>query len=213
MAGRIISVNLGVRKVTDYADGPGGQTGIDKIPTTDRVVVSEMGVDGDYIGNRKVHGGADQAVYAYAREDAQWWEDELGREIGPGAFGENITTVGVDVTGAVIGERWGVGSAVLEVCKPRTPCMTFTGFWGVPDLIKRFTAHAAPGAYLRVVTPGEIGADDVVDIVERPDHGVTLGETFRAFNGEPDLLPRLLAASQLPEPMLAKARRRVAADR
>ena len=211
MTGRIIAVNLGVRKVTDYADGPGGQTGIDKLPTTDRVTVNAEGVDGDYIGNRAVHGGPDQAVYAYAKEDADWWAAELGREIGPGAFGENLTTAGVDVTGALIGERWAVGSAVLEVAKPRTPCMTFTGFWRVPDLIKRFTAHGAPGAYLRVVVPGEIGADDPVEIVHRPDHDVTLGVTFRAFNGEPELLPRLLAASQLPQPLLDKARRRVRA--
>jgi MOSC domain-containing protein YiiM len=213
MAGRVLSVNLGTRKISDYADGPGGQTGIDKLPTTDRVAVSPEGVDGDYIGNRRVHGSPDQAVYAYAVEDAHWWASELGREFGAGAFGENLTTRGVDVTGAVIGERWAIGSALVQVTYPRQPCQTFAGFWGVPDLVKRFTQHGAPGAYLRVLTPGEIGADDTVEVVHRPDHGVTLGETFRAFNGHPELLPNLLAATDLPAPMLEKIRRRVGSTR
>ncbi|MEV0718741.1 MOSC domain-containing protein, partial [Asanoa sp. NPDC050611] len=195
MTGRVLSVNVGSRKITDYADGPGGQTGIDKQPIIDRVSVSDRGVDGDYIGNRKVHGTPDQAVYAYAVEDARWWADEMSRPLGAGAFGENLTTEGVDLTNALIGERWAVGSAVVQVTKPRTPCMTFTGFWGVPDLIKRFTAHGAPGAYLSVVTPGQVGADDRIEIVHRPEHhDVTVGVLFRAFNGEPDLLPRLLPA-------------------
>jgi len=209
MTGRVLSVNTGRRMITDYADGPGGQTGIDKTPIADRVTVSDAGVDGDYIGNRRVHGGPDQAVYAYAVEDAQWWAKELGRELSAGAFGENLTTLGVDVTGAVIGERWAIGSAVVQVTKPREPCMTFAGFWGVPDLIKRFTIHGAPGAYLRVLTPGQIGADDAIEIVHRPEHGVTIGETFRAFNGHPELLPNLLAATDLPDRLLAKIRRRV----
>ncbi|WP_203701793.1 MOSC domain-containing protein [Asanoa iriomotensis] len=208
--GRVISVNLGTRKITDYADGPGGQTGIDKLPTTDRVGVSPAGVDGDYIGNRRVHGSPDQAVYAYAVEDAHWWAGELDRELGAGSFGENLTTEGLDVTNALIGERWAVGSAVVQVTKPRTPCMTFTGFWGVPDLIKRFTEHGAPGAYLSVVTPGQVGADDGIEVVHRPDHDVTVGVLFRAFNGEPDLLPRLLpAVDDLPEPLRGKVRRRL----
>ncbi|MDG4827618.1 MOSC domain-containing protein [Asanoa sp. WMMD1127] len=209
MTGRVLSVNIGSRTITDYADGPGGQTGIDKQPTIDRVTVSDQGVDGDYIGNRRVHGGTDQAVYAYAVEDARWWATELGRPLGAGAFGENLTTSGVDVTGAVIGERWAIGDAVLQVTKPREPCMTFAGFWGIPDLIKRFTVHGAPGAYFRVLTPGQVGADDTIEVVHRPDHGVTIGETFRAFNGQPELLPNLLKADDLPERMLAKIRRRV----
>jgi MOSC domain-containing protein YiiM len=211
MTARLASVNLGSRRITTYADGPGGQTGIDKRPTDDRVGLSPAGVAGDYIGNRKVHGSPDQAVYAYAREDAAWWADELAREIGPGAFGENLSTEGLDVTGAVIGERWAIGRAVLEVSAPRTPCVTFTGFWAVPDLIKRFTERAAPGAYLRVVAAGDVGAGDPVEVVARPDHGVTIGETFRALTAEPTLLPRLLAAEQLPADVLRRVRRRVEA--
>jgi MOSC domain-containing protein YiiM len=211
MTARLISVNLGARRITTYADGPGGQTGIDKVPVDGRVRVTAAGIEGDYIGNRRVHGSVDQAAYAYAREDAAWWSAELGREIGPGQFGENLSTEGVEVTGSVIGERWAIGSALFEVSIPREPCMTFAGFWGVPDLVKRFTAHGAPGAYLRVIRDGDVGAGDPIEVVSRPGHGVTLGETFRAFNGEPGLLPRLLGAEQLPAKVLAKVRRRVGA--
>jgi MOSC domain-containing protein YiiM len=78
----------------------------------------------------------DQAVYAYAAEDAAWWDQ------GPGRFGENLTTEGIDVTGAVIGEHWRVGAVLLEVSVPRIPGTTFAGFWQAPDLVKRFTADA-----------------------------------------------------------------------
>jgi MOSC domain-containing protein YiiM len=119
--GRLASVNIGVRRVTGYADGPGGQTGIDKRPVAARVAVRTTGVAGDFIGNRRVHGDADKAAYAYAREDASWWAAELGRDIGSGRFGENLTAEGIDLTGAVIGEQWAIGTALLEVSQPRIP--------------------------------------------------------------------------------------------
>ena len=117
------------------------------------------------------------------------------------------------VTGAVIGEQWAIGDALLQVTKPRTPCTTFAGFWGMPDLIKRFTARAAPGAYLRVLREGEVGAGDPVEVVARPEHGVTIGQVFRAMNLEPELLPRLLDAPELPEPIREKIRRRLSGSR
>ncbi|HEY0699195.1 MAG TPA: MOSC domain-containing protein, partial [Micromonospora sp.] len=199
MTSTLISVNLGGVTEAPWAGGAGGRSGIDKRPVPGRVTARADGLDGDFIGEPAHHGGVDKAAYAYAREDAVWWERELDREIPPGRFGENLSTCGLDVTGAVIGERWSIGTAVFEVAIPRTPCTTFAGFWGVPDLVKRFTAHGAPGAYLRVVTEGEIGAGDVIEVVRRPAHGVTVGETFRALNLEPELLPRLLVATELPE--------------
>ena len=211
MAGTLISVNLGGRSVVSWAGDPGdpAHTGIDKRPTTARVALAADGVAGDVVVDRRHHGGADKAVYAYAREDADWWARELGRDLGDGAFGENLTLRGVDVTAAVIGERWAIGGAVVEVCQPRLPCLTFAGFWGVPDLVRRFTAHGAPGAYLRVVRPGDVGAGDPVAVVHVPGHGVTLGEVFRAVSGEVGLLPRLLAAEQLPAVIRDKVARRL----
>ncbi|MEV0808639.1 MOSC domain-containing protein [Micromonospora sp. NPDC050200] len=213
MTGRLAAVNLGGVTEAEWAGDPSGRSGIDKRPVDGPVLLRADGVTGDFIGERAHHGGPDQAVYAYAAEDAEWWSAELGRTIPPGGFGENLTTWAVDVTGAVIGEQWAIGSAVLQVTKPRTPCTTFAGFWGVPDLIRRFTVRAAPGAYLRVLRAGEIGAGDPVEVVDRPAHGVTIGEVFRAMNLEPGLLPRLLDVAELPEPILEKVRRRVAGSR
>jgi MOSC domain-containing protein YiiM len=211
MNGTLISVNIGSPTPATWrlAHGDPAHTGIDKRPTGRRIALSADGVDGDAVIDRRHHGGTDKAVYAYAREDADWWQEDLGRPVGDGAFGENLTLRGVDVTHAVIGEHWEIGGAVLQVCQPRLPCATFAGFWGVPDLIKRFTAHAAPGAYLRVVQPGDVGAGDRVTVTGVPEHGVTLGEVFRAMNGAADLLPRLLVAPQLPDRIRAKAARRL----
>ncbi|MEV0329854.1 MOSC domain-containing protein [Micromonospora echinospora] len=209
MTGKVISVNLAVVTEAEWAGDASGRSGIDKRPAVGRVPIRFDGVVGDFIAERAHHGGPDQAVYAYATEDAGWWAAELDRAVPPGRFGENLTTLGVDVTGAVIGEQWAIGSALLQVTKPRTPCRTFAGFWGVPDLIKRFAARAAPGAYLRVLREGEVGADDRVEVRDRPAHGVTIGEVFRALHGEPELLPRLLDAPGLPEPIREKVRRRL----
>ncbi|MFU8874816.1 MOSC domain-containing protein [Micromonospora sp. SL4-19] len=211
MTGRLTAVNLGAVTEAEWAGDASGRSGIDKRPVDGPVQVRFAGLVGDFIGERAHHGTPDQAVYAYAEEDAAWWAAELSRLLRPGNFGENVTTCAVDVTGAVIGERWAIGSALLEVTKPRTPCTTFAGFWGIPDLIKRFTVRAAPGAYLRVLHEGEIGAGDPVEVVERPAHGVTVGEMFRATTLEPDLLPRLADVPELPESIRAKVLRRLGA--
>ena len=207
-AARLVSVNLAVVRTGDWT-GDMGRSGIDKRPADRPVKATRDGLVGDTICDRRVHGGEDQAVYAYAREDAAWWSAELDRDLPPGRFGENLSTEGLDVTGAVIGEHWSIGTAVLEVSAPRVPCRVFAGFWDVRDLIKRFTNAARPGAYLRVVTEGEITAGDPVTVVYRPDHGVTIGTTFRALTTEPDLLPRLLDAPELPAAAHDKARRRL----
>ncbi|MGE2726157.1 MOSC domain-containing protein [Mycolicibacterium pulveris] len=213
----VLSVNI----AHHYSDGPSGQTGFDKRPTTEPVAVRApghrrtglgSGLAGDLIGNRKYHGGDDQAVYAYAREDLDGWETQLKRTLSPGMFGENFTTVGIDVTGAVIGERWAVGSdgLVLEVSRPRTPCRTFTQFLGIRGWMNTFTRAAKPGAYLRVITAGSVRASDPVTIIERPDHGITIGHVFRAIMTEPELLPDILVADALAAEIQRRARRRLA---
>jgi MOSC domain-containing protein YiiM len=203
--------------------GPGvraATTGIDKRPVDGPVEVRPpgsmrdglgSGIVGDSIGNKKFHGGDDQAVYAYAREDLDVWQERLDRELTNGMFGENITTAGVDVTGAVIGERWRVGSdgLLLEVTRPRTPCKTFETRLGIRGWIKTFTHGGTPGAYLRIVEPGHLQADDDIAVVQRPDHGITIGIVYRAMMLEPELMPSLLVADALPEPLKRQARRRV----
>ena len=172
------------------------------------------GLVGDTIGNRKVHGGDDQAVYAYAREDLDAWEIQLQRKLGNGMFGENLTTSGIDVTGARIGERWRIGTdgLLLEVSAPRTPCRTFAAFLHLNQWIKTFTQAGKPGAYLRVISPGAVLAGDAITIDYRPDHDVTIGLVFRARMSEPELLPKLLVADGLSAELRAYARRRVASS-
>ncbi len=197
MTARLLSVNAGRAVRVPYGNEPSGRTAIDKRPVAGRVAVHPLGVTGDEQVHPS-HGGVDKAAYAYAREDASWWETEVGRLLPPGAFGENLTTAGLDVNAALIGERWCIGDAVFEVSEPRIPCKVFAGFWDVPDLIKRFVARGRPGAYLRVVTSGEVGADDPIEVVDRPEHGVTLADAFAARTGRKDLVPGLLEAAQLP---------------
>jgi MOSC domain-containing protein YiiM len=162
--------------------------------------------------NRRHHGGEGQAVYAYAQEDADWWAAELGRDLPPGRFGENFRTAGLDLTGAVLGERWRVGTALFEVASCRIPCANFERFWGVPRLVKRFTARGTSGAYLRVLETGHVGEGDEVTVVHRPDHGITTGLLFRAYTTEKRRLPEIAPAlGHLPVKDRAKVAARIAA--
>lgn len=205
------TLNLGVERTGWWTYGL-GRSGIDKRPVEHRVQVRRDGLVGDLIVNTKAHGGPDKAVYAFASEDAAYWAEELGREIGPGNFGENFTLRGVDVTNAEIGEQWRIGTAVFEVIRARKPCRVFAWFWDVPDLIRRFIDHGAPGAYLRVLQEGEVGAGDPVEIIKRPGHGITVNLMLRALNTEPELLPRLLEAPEMLPKAQGKARRWIAAQ-
>jgi MOSC domain-containing protein YiiM len=170
------------------------RSGIDKRPVTGRVAVRPLGLDGDVQVNRRHHGGEGQAVYAYAQEDADFWIAELGRELPPGRFGENLRTTGLDLVGALLGEQWRIGTALFEVTAWRIPCANFARFWDVPDLVKRFAAHGATGAYLRVLETGDIGAGDAVEVVFRPDHRITVGAGFRIVMNQPSRLPELAPA-------------------
>ncbi|MGW7053278.1 MOSC domain-containing protein [Streptomyces sp. NPDC054887] len=216
---QLLSVNLGRPEAVDYTDSPSGTTGLNKRPADGPVRVAApgpkgvggSGLAGDAVCDTRHHGGNDQAVYAFAREDLDEWERELGRPLANGAFGENLTTLGVDVNGALIGERWRVGAdLVLEVTCGRIPCRTFASALGEKGWVRRFTRRAAPGAYLRVIEPGEIRAGDAVEIVHRPDHDVTVSVQFRSETTERELLPRTLAAGDALHPeALAAARKYV----
>ncbi|MDF3291054.1 MOSC domain-containing protein [Streptomyces silvisoli] len=213
---RLLSVNIGVERSNPWKKNATG-TGIDKRPVKGAVEVrapgpkgtGAVGLAGDRVHDVKNHGGDDQAVYAYAREDLDDWETIVGRELPNGAFGENLTTSGLDVNNALIGERWRIGPDVLlEVSCPRIPCSTFQGWLDRPGWIRQFTVAALPGPYLRVVQPGEIRAGDPIVIESRPSHRVTVSLTFRAMTRQPQLLPRLLEAGALPDEIKEVARRR-----
>jgi MOSC domain-containing protein YiiM len=213
---RVISVNIGQPRENPWKTMK--LTGIDKRPVAGPVMVKAprakgmgmVGLAGDRVYDVGNHGGPDQAVYAYAREDLDFWAAHLDRPLPNGVFGENLTTEGADVNGALIGERWRIGTAVvLEASCPRIPCGTFQGWIAQAGWIKRFTLAARPGAYFRVIEPGEIQAGDEIEIVHRPDHDVTVALTFRAVTVEPELLPRLLAAHALPRETKELAARRI----
>jgi len=188
-----------------------------KRPVSGPVAVSRLGLAGDTICDTVNHGGPDQAVYAYAEEDADWWRAELGTELSfplrAGSFGENLTVRGVAVTDAVIGERWQIGGVVLQVCVPRIPCSTFAGFWQVDRLVRRFTEAGNCGAYLRVLHEGELAAGDPVTVLDRPEHGLTIGQTFRALTGDRSLAAKLVAAPELPAAVRERASDWLAAAR
>lgn len=169
-----------------------GLTAIDKRPLPGPVRIEPLGVAGD----RQIednHGGRDQALYAYAREEAARWARELGVDVAPGGFGENLAVTGMAVTDAVLGERWRIGDTVVaEVSCPRTPCVTFQSWMGQPQWIKRFAARGDVGTYLRVITPGTVAAGDPIEVLDRPAHGVTVREVFNAAEQDPRRLQRLL---------------------
>ncbi|MFD9408467.1 MOSC domain-containing protein [Streptomyces sp. NPDC059989] len=206
----VTSVNLGRATAVDYTDAEDGMTGHGKRPVPGPVRVFApgpkatglgSGLEGDAVCDRRHHGGDHQAVYAYAREDLDWWEGELRRELPAGIFGENFTTSGIDLNTARLGDRWRVGAdLVLEVASARIPCRTFQGALGESSWVRRFTRAARPGAYLRVIEEGRVSPGDTVEVVHRADHDVTVELWFRAFTTERALLPRTLAAGAAMEP-------------
>jgi MOSC domain-containing protein YiiM len=194
---RVLSVSTGREKADPRIRAALGRTAIDKRPLAARVRVTRLGLDGDEQADQENHGGYEQAVYAYAREDLDWWVEQLGRELRDGLFGENITTAGLDITGAAIGETWRLGTAVVQVTSPRIPCVTFASWLGEPRWVKRFARAGRPGAYLRVLSEGEVAPGDDIEILDRPAVTVTVSEAMRAFYGDTDLMRQLLAADGL----------------
>ncbi|POX40522.1 MOSC domain-containing protein [Streptomyces sp. Ru73] len=202
---RILSVNAGAAKAVEYTDAPSGTTGIDKRPVSGPVRVAApgpagkgaSGVAGDAVCDLRYHGGDDRAVYAFAREELDEWGRELGRTFAHGAFGENLTTTGMDLRNALVGERWRIGDeVVLEVTGGRIPCRTFAGWLAEKGWLRRFTLAGSPGAMLRVIRPGELRAGDPVEVVDRPGHDVTVGRLFRAVTTDRASLPDMLAAER-----------------
>jgi MOSC domain-containing protein YiiM len=217
-SGVVLSLNVGRSEPNPAKDTHA--TGIGKRPVDHPVTVRRpgpkttglhSGVVGDFIGDVKHHGGDDQAVYAYAVEDYAWWSAELGRDLANGLFGENLTTQGLDLCNALIGERWQVGEQViLEITFGRIPCSTFQHRMAEPRWIKRFSASNRTGAYLRILQEGEISPGDRIEVLERPAHDLTVAEAFNIYMHAPENLARLLVAEALPPQMRTEIEKRLA---
>jgi MOSC domain-containing protein YiiM len=196
--GKVVSVNVGSVRQFEYGGRP-ARSAIWKSPVAGRIAASGVNLAGDDQADRKAHGGPDKALYAYAVEDARWWDQEIGRALVHGEFGENLTTEGMAVNDALVGERWQIGTTVLEVSEPRIPCWRLGVRMNDKTFPRRFTEALRPGPYLRIVVEGDVGAGDEIRVVERPDHGLSIRDVFRIYTRDHAEVERLLAVPQMSE--------------
>lgn len=203
---RVLSVNVGRPREFDFG-GKRASSSIWKAPVEGPIAARGVNLEGDDQADREVHGGADKAVYSYAIEDIRWWEEKLGRALALSAFGENLTTSGIDVTAALIGERWEIGTALFEVSEPRAPCWKLGVKMEDPGFPRKFTDAQRPGAYLRIAREGILAAGDPIHVVGRPGHGVRVGDVFRIYTRERKRARLLLEVPELSEDWKEWARR------
>ena len=197
-AGRVLSVNVGTVRAFEYS-GRLAQSAIWKSPAAGRIAARGVNLDGDDQADRKAHGGPDKAVYAYAVEDVRWWEQEIGRSLAYGEFGENLTTEGIDLNQALVGERWEIGTTVVEISEPRIPCWRLGVRMNDAVFPRRFAEAMRPGAYQRIVVEGSVGAGDEIRVVARPGHDLTIRDVFRIYMRDRGEIERLLAVPQMSE--------------
>ncbi|MBA2516507.1 MAG: MOSC domain-containing protein [Solirubrobacterales bacterium] len=201
-SGLVLSVNVG-RPAELRTPKRVVMSSIVKYPVAGQVAARGVNLDGDEQADKANHGDFSKAVYAYAREDAAWWEEVIGRPLGPAAFGENLTVSGMDLTQARVGERWRIGTVELRVTGPRIPCFKLAAVMDDPGFVRRFARAGRPGAYLSIARAGELSAGDRIEPLSRPEHGVTVGMVSTATLLDPSLLPALEAGRADFTPQLA----------
>jgi MOSC domain-containing protein YiiM len=209
---RIISVNVGELRLVEFRDHS-VTTGIFKYPVEGPVRVEGVNLVGDEQADRRVHGGVDKAVYAYASEDYEWWSGQLGRTLPPGMFGDNLTTEGIDIGSAVVGQRWRIGDVVLEVSEPRVPCFKLGIRMEDPAFPTVFSAADRPGSYMRIVEEGSLQAGDHIEIGKAPGHGLTVTDIARIHDRDHHEAARLLEAAELSDGWKRWASRAAGASR
>src|SRR6266851_3226430 len=197
-AGKVISVNVGTVRAFEH-NGRTAKSAIWKSPVVGRIAARGVNLAGDDQADRRAHGGPDKAVYAYAVEDLVWWAQEIGRPLQYGELGENLTTEGIAVNGALVGERWAIGTTVLEVSEPRVPCWRLGVRMNDKLFPRRFTEALRPGAYLRILVEGDIGAGDEIQVIARPDHDLTIRDVLRIYAFDRQEVGRLLAIPGMSE--------------
>jgi len=191
-------VNVGRVRLFEYNGRP-AKSAIWKTPVTGRIAARGVNLEGDEQADRKAHGGPDKAIYAYAVEDLHWWQQELARPLVYGAFGENLTTEGIAVNDALIGERWEIGTTVVEVSEPRVPCWRLGVRMNDETFPRRFTAALRPGSYLRIIVEGDLASGDEIRVIHKPDHDLTIQDVFRIYTRDRNEVVRLVAIRQLSE--------------
>jgi MOSC domain-containing protein YiiM len=197
--GRVLSINVGQAREFVF-NGLPAKSAIWKAPVAGRIAVRGVNLEGDDQADREAHGGPDKALYAYAIEDLHWWAERLGRSLPYGQFGENLTTEGIEVNDALVGERWEIGSTVLEVSEPRVPCWRLGVRMEDRKFPRRFIEALRPGTYLRIIVEGNVGAGDEIRVIGKPRHDLTIRNFFRIYySGDRDELQRLVAIPELSE--------------
>jgi MOSC domain-containing protein YiiM len=196
--GKVLSVSVGLPREFEYNGRP-ARSAIWKWPVGGRVAARGVNLAGDEQADRGAHGGRDKAVYAYAAEDLGWWAREIGRPLQNAELGENLTTEGIDVNGALVGERWAIGTTVLEVSEPQVPCWRLGVRMNDKLFPRRFTEALRPGAYLRILVEGDVGAGDAIQVIERPDHDLTIRDVLRIYAFDRQEVGRLLAIPGMSE--------------
>ena len=195
---KIISVNVGTPREFEYK-GRAAISAIWKSPVNGRVAAKGVNLAGDDQADRQAHGGFDKAIYAYAIEDMKWWEQQIDRTLEHGEFGENLTTQGIEVNDALVGEHWSIGSTVLEVSEPRIPCWRLGVRMNDKTFPKKFTQALRPGPYLRIIEEGDIGVEDEIKVIEKPEHDLTVRDVFRIYTKDRSEVGRLLEVKQISE--------------
>jgi MOSC domain-containing protein YiiM len=207
--GTVLSVNVGVPQTVRWHDRE-VTSAIWKEPVTGPRKVRGVNVDGDDQADRRVHGGETKALYVYAGEDYRWWSDQLGRDLGAGTFGDNLTTAGIEPSAAAVGERWAIGTVVVRVTEPRIPCFKLGIRMGDAEFVPRFAQAGRPGTYLAIEQEGELAAGDAIVLLDRPAAGITVGDVERTYHGHTDRLAALVDSPHLSESWRAWAARRLA---
>ena len=195
---RVLSIAVGRPREFEYHGRP-AKSAIWKSVVSGRVAARGVNLDGDDQADRQAHGGPDKTVYAYAVEDVRFWEAQLGRPLATAELGENLTTEGIDVNGALVGEHWAIGSAVFEISEPRVPCWRLGVRMNDPGFVRVFTEALRPGAYMRIVREGDVGAGDAIEVVSRPGHDLTVRDVFRIYTRDRDECARILEVPQMSE--------------
>lgn len=206
-AATLVSVNVGLPRETEWR-GRLVRSAIWKEPVAGPVEVRAVNLSGDEQADRRVHGGVHKAVYAYAAEDYAWWSDRLGIEIAPATFGENLTVAGFDLREAWVGERWRIGTCLLEVSEPRMPCFKLGMRMGTADFVELFGIVGRHGTYLRIIEEGTVEAGDPVEVVSRPREQLSVGQLAASrHSDDTELLERVASHPHVP-PNWAKAARK-----